>query len=142
MRVAILVIEPPLDQSNLDRWGYVLPAFQPIELFVSGVTGKLPRPFHSATLVDSLAEVPGALTPVVVTPRNASLVAGTTPLPKFHHPRRALYVFGPDNGSLSRDHLGGILPRKRTFIPCTVEEDLYASTAAAIVLYDRIANHG
>lgn len=56
-------------------------------------------------------------------------------LPHFKHPKRALYIFGPENGSVPRELLVGAEHRVR--IPS--RHCLNLATAAAVTLYDRRA---
>ncbi len=74
------------------------------------------------------------------TPRDAALVAvemtrEAVALPRFVHPERACYVFGPESGSLE----DGILARSahRVQIPTAVSLNL--GMAVGLVLYDRAA---
>lgn len=63
------------------------------------------------------------------------LVEGAIPLPEFHHPENAYYIFGPEDGTISQnvidqaDHV--------IYIPTTGCLNLAAT--ANIVLYDRLA---
>ncbi|WP_158968786.1 RNA methyltransferase [Paraglaciecola sp. L3A3] len=63
------------------------------------------------------------------------LVEGATPLPKFKHPDNALYIFGPEDGSLSQevvnqcDHI--------VYIPTVGCMNLAATVN--VLLYDRLA---
>jgi tRNA(Leu) C34 or U34 (ribose-2'-O)-methylase TrmL len=58
-------------------------------------------------------------------------------LPEFVHPERALYVFGPEDGTLGR----GILSRCHRFvcIPSQIRSPLNLAAAVNVVLYDRAA---
>lgn len=63
------------------------------------------------------------------------LVEGATPLPLFNHPENALYILGPEDGSISQmvvdnaDHV--------VYIPTTGCMNLAATVN--VVLYDRLA---
>jgi tRNA(Leu) C34 or U34 (ribose-2'-O)-methylase TrmL len=69
------------------------------------------------------------LTPVAVELRDAA-----ESLPEFVHPRRALYVFGPEDGSLSR----GDLTACHRFVRIPSRGCLNLAAAVNIVLYDRL----
>lgn len=63
------------------------------------------------------------------------LVEGATPLPTFEHPEHALYIFGPEDGSLSQeivnqcDHV--------VYVPTVGCMNLAATVN--VLLYDRLA---
>lgn len=59
------------------------------------------------------------------------LAHDATPLPQYNHPDRAVYVMGPEDGSLPR-RLG-----KPVVIPS--QGCLNLATAATVVLYDRLS---
>lgn len=68
-------------------------------------------------------------------------------LVQFEHPEHALYVFGPEDGSVGRNLRAGC--HRFVRIPNAIgDEDLDGrtpynlATAIAIVLYDRMAKHG
>jgi tRNA(Leu) C34 or U34 (ribose-2'-O)-methylase TrmL len=58
-------------------------------------------------------------------------------LPEFVHPERALYIFGPEDGTLGR----GVLSRCHRFvaIPSQIRSPLNLAAAVNVVLYDRLA---
>ena len=60
---------------------------------------------------------------------------GSVPLPEFEHPHRALYVFGPEDGSIC----GRLRSVCHHFVEIPSRSCLNLSTAASIVLYDRLA---
>ena len=70
-----------------------------------------------------------------VTPVAIELVAGAETLIEFEHPENALYVFGPEDGSLGRSTLG--LCHRFVVIPTAHCTNLAA--AVYTVLYDRHA---
>lgn len=55
-------------------------------------------------------------------------------LDEFEHPENALYVFGPEDGSLDR----GVLAQCHRFLVIPTRHCLNLSVAVNIVLYDRI----
>ena len=60
---------------------------------------------------------------------------GSESLDEFEHPENALYVFGPEDGSLGR----GVLTKCHRFIVIPTRHCLNLSVAVNIVLYDRIS---
>lgn len=61
------------------------------------------------------------------------LAIGATPLPLFHHPDNAIYLFGPEDGTLSQDTVN--LADSVVFIPA--QSSLNLAAAVNVVLYDR-----
>jgi len=72
------------------------------------------------------------LTPVAV-----ELQAGAEPLHTFAHPERALYVFGPEDGSIGKGVLS--ICHRFVVIPSTGRTPLNLAAALNVVLYDRHA---
>lgn len=82
-------------------------------------------------LVDDVTEhIPYDCVPVAV-----DLVANATPLPEYRHPPRAVYFFGPEDGTLGERVLKRC--RDRIMVPTTGCMNLAATTN--VVLYDRAA---
>jgi len=69
-----------------------------------------------------------------VVPVAVELKDGAEQLHEFEHPENALYVFGPEDGSLKRDDL--VKCHRRVVIP--TRHCLNLATAVSIVMYDRI----
>lgn len=63
------------------------------------------------------------------------LVEGALPLPHFHHPENACYLFGPEDGSIDQDTLNRC--DQVVYVPTTGCMNLAASVN--VVLYDRLA---
>jgi len=76
-----------------------------------------------------------ALSPFDCVPVAVDLVDGATSLPFFVHPERAFYVFGPEDGTLGRQHLDRC--RHRVMVPTRYCMNLAATVN--VVLYDRAA---
>jgi tRNA (guanosine-2'-O-)-methyltransferase len=85
--------------------------------------------FHFATWAEARDKLPFAWEPVAV-----ELVEGAVPLPEFVHPRSAVYLLGPEDGSLSAEALRGA---RKTVIPS--KRCINVAQAGAIVMYDRVA---
>jgi tRNA(Leu) C34 or U34 (ribose-2'-O)-methylase TrmL len=77
---------------------------------------------------DLLASVPYDTQIVVV-----DLIEGATPLPNFTHPKRALYLFGPEDGTLGRKHTDRA--QHVVYVPTRCCMNLAATVN--VVLYDR-----
>jgi tRNA(Leu) C34 or U34 (ribose-2'-O)-methylase TrmL len=79
-------------------------------------------------------EFPG-MTPVCV-----EFVDGAQLLPEFEHPERAVYVFGPEDGSVPK----GIRVACHYFvrIPSSNRTPFNLATAVSLVLYDRFIKTG
>ena len=63
------------------------------------------------------------------------LVEGAIPLPRFEHPEKALYLFGPEDGTLSQKLINQA--DAVVYIPTTGCMNLAATVN--VVLYDRLA---
>lgn len=84
--------------------------------------------------VDDLRTViPHDCVPVAV-----DLLEGATPLPKYKHPERAFYIFGPEDGTLGKAVTEWC--RDVVFVPTVGCMNLAA--AVNVVLYDRFAKSG
>ena len=73
--------------------------------------------------------------PLGCTPVAVELVEGARPLPEYTHPDRALYIFGPEDGSLDqeiRDWCTDVV-----YVPTHGCMNLAATVN--VVLYDRLA---
>lgn len=66
------------------------------------------------------------------------LVLGATPLPEFEHPERALYVFGPEDGSLPKSVVSAA--DAVVYIPTVGCLNLAATVN--VLLYDRLSKRG
>lgn len=81
--------------------------------------------------------------PSLVLPRLCRLVGvelteDAIPLPSFHHPLQAAYVFGPERGSLSP----AMLARCDAVVRIPTRFALNLAVAGAIVMYDRLVALG
>jgi tRNA G18 (ribose-2'-O)-methylase SpoU len=66
------------------------------------------------------------------------LLEDATDLPSFRHPLNAAYVLGPERASLSRE----LLARCRHVVRIPTRFALNLAVAGALVLYDRLLQHG
>jgi len=79
----------------------------------------------------------------MVLPAQTSLVAielveGAIDLPSFHHPQRAVYVLGPEMGSVSKE----MQARCDYAIKIPMKFCVNVGVAGAIVMYDRLLSMG
>jgi tRNA(Leu) C34 or U34 (ribose-2'-O)-methylase TrmL len=63
------------------------------------------------------------------------LCEGATPLPKYCHPTQALYVFGPEDGTISQ----AIIDRADAVVYVPTIGCLNLAASVNVLLYDRIA---
>jgi tRNA(Leu) C34 or U34 (ribose-2'-O)-methylase TrmL len=66
------------------------------------------------------------------------LIPGATPLPDFKHPERALYLFGPEDGTLDKQHTS--VAQHVVYVPGATCMNLAA--AVNVILYDRMCKRG
>ncbi|MEH6563926.1 MAG: RNA methyltransferase [Halopseudomonas sp.] len=83
-----------------------------------------------ATRVESLLEALPADTQVVC----IELVEGAVPLPQFVHPARALYLFGPEDGTLEQ----ALVDRADAVVYIPTQGCLNLAATVNLVLYDRL----
>jgi len=69
-----------------------------------------------------------------VVPVAIELRPGSMPLPMLEHPKKALYVFGPEDGSIGKR----ILQRCHRFVVIPTRHCINLSAAVYLVLYDRL----
>lgn len=63
------------------------------------------------------------------------LLPGATALPVYHHPERAMYIFGPENGTLGSD----VTERCHSKIAVPTQGCMNLAASVNVVLYDRAA---
>lgn len=63
------------------------------------------------------------------------IVDGARSLPDFRHPERALYVFGPEDGSVPKD----IISRAQHIVSVPTRICMNLAATVNVVLYDRMA---
>lgn len=79
---------------------------------------------------DLTADLPPGMQVVCV-----ELVEGATPLPAFVHPERALYIFGPEDGSLEQ----ALIDRADAVVYIPTHGCMNLAATVNVVLYDRLA---
>jgi tRNA(Leu) C34 or U34 (ribose-2'-O)-methylase TrmL len=63
------------------------------------------------------------------------LVEGAIPLPAYQHPEKALYIFGPEDGTIEQQ----VLDRADSVVFIPTIGSLNLAAAVNVVLYDRLA---
>ena len=66
------------------------------------------------------------------------IVDGAIPLPRFTHPSRAFYIFGPEDGSIPSD----VIERCDHVVSIPSNFCLNLAAAVNVVLYDRMVKRG
>ncbi len=68
-------------------------------------------------------------------PVAVDIIPGAVSLPRYHHPKRAFYIFGPEDGTLSPH----IVSRCRDVVSVPTRLCMNLAAAVNVVLYDRRA---
>jgi len=76
-----------------------------------------------------------ATIPVGVVPIAVDLVPGAVSLVDFVHPRLAIYIFGPEDGTLGKAHL----ERCAASVYVPTDGCMNLAAAANVIMYDRLA---
>ena len=63
------------------------------------------------------------------------LAEGATPLPRFKHPENAIYIFGPEDGSISQD----VEDRADHVVYVPTVGCMNLAATVNVLLYDRLA---
>lgn len=118
--------------------------YQADAVFFTGTRYLNAKKFHTDTK-NVLERIPlkGAEDLSLVKPAGAKvvvieLVEGATPLPDFQHPDNAFYIFGPEDGSVSKEVLKWC--DEVVYVPTIGCMNLAAT--CNVVLYDRLAKLG
>ena len=90
------------------------------------IVGKIPLEYKS----NLISERPEEMHIVCV-----ELAEGATPLPKFTHPSQALYIFGPEDGSIPQDIINDA--HHVVYVPTIGCMNLAATVN--VLLYDRLS---
>ena len=111
------------------------------EVYYTGTRFDRARKFHTDTknITDSIPLVGVEDLKLALTPSckvvAVELIEGATSLPQFTHPDEAFYIFGPEDGSLSKDVLAWC--DDVVYIPTKGCMNLAATVN--VLLYDRLA---
>ena len=63
------------------------------------------------------------------------ILDGAIPLPAFNHPERAIYVFGPEDGSVPTR----IVAKSQYIVSVPTRQCMNLAATVNVVLYDRLA---
>ena len=63
------------------------------------------------------------------------LAQNATPLPDYQHPEQAIYIFGPEDGSLSQD----IIDQADDIVYIPTVDCMNLAITVSVVMYDRLA---
>lgn len=85
------------------------------------------------TQVEDLTQALSKDIPIVC----VELVEGATPLPLFEHPEQALYIFGPEDGSLPQE----IVDKASAVVYMPTTGCMNLAATVNVLLYDRAAKH-
>ena len=133
-------LSKPMNAGNLFRSAHAFGAS-----FTFTIGGKYPVAVKSDTS-QSLRHMPfyqfDSMADLSL-PQDCSLVGvemldAATFLPTFRHPRRAVYVFGPEKGSLSPE----LVAQCNFLVKIPTKFCINVAMAGAIVMYDRALNLG
>ncbi|MDZ7906544.1 MAG: RNA methyltransferase [Cypionkella sp.] len=110
---------------------------------IEGIRGKALK--HAADTTAAYKHMPAFLVDDILSfrPHDCQLVVvdlikGAVPLPDFTHPERAMYLFGPEDGTLGKRHTDNA--QHVVFIPASPCMNLAATVN--VVLYDRMVKRG
>lgn len=76
-----------------------------------------------------------SMIPYDTVPIAVDLIEGAIELPYFEHPQRAFYIFGPEDGTLGRQHTD----RCKHVIKVPTKACMNLAATVNVVLYDRLA---
>ncbi len=138
--VAIGLVDPK-SPSNVGAVMRAAGCYRADAVYYSGARYARAAKFHTDTKQVSrriplhavssfLDEVPGDLAIVCV-----ELVEGATALPAFIHPPRALYIFGPEDGSLEQ----GLIDAASAVVYVPTVGSMNLAATVNVLLYDRLA---
>ena len=63
------------------------------------------------------------------------LIEGATPLPEFEHPEKALYIFGPEDGTIAQE----VINRADSVVYVPTVGCMNLAASVNVLLYDRLA---
>jgi len=90
---------------------------------------------HIPTIItdDLFSVIPYDTVPVAI-----EFIQTAKPITKFSHPERAFYIFGPEDGSVSK----GIIERCKEVIYIPTSHCMNLAATVNVVLYDRLVKRG
>lgn len=137
----VIGLTDPKSPTNVGAVMRAAGCYQADEVRYTGVRYARAAKFHTDTkdalkniplnAVDSLIHnLPSDLRIVCV-----DLVEGAIPLPEFEHPEKALYIFGPEDGTIAQEVIN--VADAVVYVPTIGCMNLAASVN--VLLYDRLA---
>jgi tRNA(Leu) C34 or U34 (ribose-2'-O)-methylase TrmL len=90
---------------------------------------KMHRKIPLLQTSDIFNQIPFNCVPVAV-----DLIPGAIPLPRYKHPKRALYIFGPEDGTLGYKTISRC--RDTVYVP--TERCMNLAATVNVILYDRL----
>ena len=137
----VIGLTDPKSPTNVGAVMRAAGCYQADEVRYTGVRYARAAKFHTDTkdalkniplnAVDSLIhDIPSDLRIVCV-----DLVEGAIPLPEFEHPEKALYIFGPEDGTRAQEVIN--VADAVVYVPTIGCMNLAASVN--VLLYDRLA---
>jgi tRNA(Leu) C34 or U34 (ribose-2'-O)-methylase TrmL len=137
----LIGLTDPKSPTNVGAVMRAAGCYQADEVRYTGVRYARAAKFHTDTkdalkniplnAVDSLIhDIPSDLRIVCV-----DLVEGAIPLPEFEHPEKALYIFGPEDGTIAQEVIN--VADAVVYVPTIGCMNLAASVN--VLLYDRLA---
>jgi tRNA(Leu) C34 or U34 (ribose-2'-O)-methylase TrmL len=134
----------PKSPANVGAVMRAAGCFQAHAVFYTGIRYDRAARFHTDTRNRTLSiplqhtdclldNVPAGMRVVCV-----ELVEGATALPEFEHPAQALYVFGPEDGTLSQ----AVVDRADAVVYIPTIGCLNLAATVNVLLYDRLLKSG
>ncbi len=137
----VIGLTDPKSPSNVGAVMRAAGCYQVDEVRYTGVRYARAAKFHTDTK-DASKKIPlNAVTALTnnLTPEQkvicVDLVEGAIPLPEFEHPDNALYIFGPEDGTISQEVINSA--DAVVYVPTIGCMNLAASVN--VLLYDRLA---
>mgnify|MGYP000031188291 FL=1 len=137
----VIGLTDPKSPSNVGAVMRAAGCYQANEVRYTGVRYARAAKFHTDTK-DALRKIPLNAVESLITdlPEDqrvicVDLVEGAIPLPEFEHPENALYIFGPEDGTIAQNVIDAA--DAVVYVPTIGCMNLAASVN--VLLYDRLA---
>ncbi|MGK2234052.1 MAG: tRNA(Leu) C34 or U34 (ribose-2'-O)-methylase TrmL [Colwellia sp.] len=137
----VIGLTDPKSPSNVGAVMRAAGCYQANEVRYTGVRYARAAKFHTDTK-DALRKIPLNAVESLITdlPEEqrvicVDLVEGAIPLPEFEHPENALYIFGPEDGTIAQNVIDAA--DAVVYVPTIGCMNLAASVN--VLLYDRLA---
>ena len=140
---SVIGLYRPKDSANVGSILRAAGVYGAALVAIEGARGKALN--HAANTMAAHKHIPTFLVDDLLNarPHNCEIVVvdlieGATPLPDFRHPERAIYVFGPEDGTLGYRHTSQA--QHVVYVPGAACMNLAA--AVNVILYDRMVKRG